>query len=107
MVGVKSEVWRLVRQDEPVGEVVVDSADFPWLYGRFVPGPGFAAVEPWFTEAAALVEADEWERFEECYDRIASTLTLVGPKGPAAEFLLHIEGDQARFRWSDEPFDEA
>ncbi|MDK0524423.1 hypothetical protein [Streptomyces sp. ML-6] len=27
------------------------------------------------------------------------------PGGPVAEFLLHIEGDRAWFRWNDEPFE--
>ncbi len=33
-------------------------------------------------------------------------MTLTSPDGPVPEFLLHIEGEQAWFRWSDEPFDE-
>lgn len=31
-------------------------------------------------------------------------MTLVSPDGPVAGFLLHIQGDRADFRWSDEPF---
>lgn len=35
------------------------------------------------------------------------TLVLTGPEGKAvAEFLLHIQGDRAWFRWSDTPFSE-
>ncbi|MDF5756303.1 hypothetical protein [Spongiactinospora sp. TRM90649] len=40
--------------------------------------------------------------------QITDALTLVREDGtPVAEFLLHIEGDDPWFRWSDEPFDDA
>ncbi|MGA5820169.1 hypothetical protein ACPC54_20160 [Kitasatospora sp. NPDC094028] len=97
--------WRLLRGEELLGEIVVEESDFAWTDGRFLPRPGFAEVKPWFDESAALVDAEEYEAFELAYDRIDGALTLVGPAGPAAEFLLHIRGDRARFRWSDEPFD--
>ncbi|MFB7668555.1 hypothetical protein ACFC1R_32320 [Kitasatospora sp. NPDC056138] len=106
-MGVEGRVWRLVRADEVVGEIVVEEADFPWLSGRFTPGPAFAEVEPWFDESLALLEAEDYERFEDSYDRIAEVLSLVAPSGPVAEFLLHIEDGRARFRWSDEPFDNS
>ncbi|MFF4582805.1 hypothetical protein ACFY15_31165 [Streptomyces sp. NPDC001373] len=57
-------------------------------------------------ESLALVEAEEYERFDDAYDRIADTLSLVAPSGPVAEFLLHISDDRAWFRWSDEPFED-
>ncbi|MEV6213002.1 hypothetical protein [Kitasatospora sp. NPDC051914] len=98
-------VWRLTRQTELVGEVDIDEGDFPWLGGVFRPGPAWAAVAPWFAETLALLEEEECERFDEAYDRIAENLTFSSPDGPVAEFLLHIEGDRAWFRWSDEPFD--
>ncbi|MEW1914820.1 hypothetical protein AB0442_41755 [Kitasatospora sp. NPDC085895] len=101
------EVWRLTRGAELVGEIEIGEADFPWLAGTFRPGPGYPAVAPWFAETLALLEAEEHEeRFDEAYDRIAEALTLSSPEGPVAEFLLHIDGDQVWFRWSDEPFDE-
>ncbi|MFI1359655.1 hypothetical protein ACH4TV_39675 [Streptomyces sp. NPDC020898] len=104
-VGFEGEVWRLERDDALVGEIVIEDADFPWLSGRFVPEPAFVEVEPWFAESLALVEAEEYERFEDAYDRIAHGLNLVSPEGPVAEFLLHIRDGHAWFRWSDEPFE--
>ena len=47
-------VWRLQRQDELIGEIVVDGGAFPWLEGRFLPGPGFAEVKPLFDQELAL-----------------------------------------------------
>ncbi|MGW2377467.1 MULTISPECIES: hypothetical protein [Kitasatospora] len=100
--------WQLLRGGELLGEIVVDDGHFPWLDGRFVPEAGFVEVKPWFDESAALVDAENFQAFERAYDRIDGTLTLVSPHGPVAEFLLHIRGDRASFRWSDEPFsDEA
>ncbi|MGQ4389913.1 hypothetical protein [Streptomyces sp. SAS_270] len=105
-MGFEGEVWRLMRQEDLLGEIVIDEADFPWLNGRFVPTPTFEEVKPWFDESLALLEAEEYERFDDSYDRIADTLSLVAPSGPVAEFLLHISDARAWFRWSDEPFDD-
>ncbi|WP_405019949.1 hypothetical protein OHV05_26940 [Kitasatospora sp. NBC_00070] len=80
-VGFEGEVWRLVRQEELVGEIVIDEADFPWLHGRFAPGPAFVGVKPWFDESLALLDAEEYERFEDSYDQIARSLSLAGPSG--------------------------
>lgn len=103
----EGQVWRLERDTELLGEIVIAEADFPWLSGRFTPQPAFAGVKPWFDEALALVAAEEHERFDAAYDRIARSLSLVAPSGPVAEFLLHIEDGRAWFRWSDEPFDRS
>lgn len=106
-MGFEGEVWRLMRQEELLGEIVIDEADFPWLNGRFVPTPTFTEVKPWFDSSLALLEAEEHERFDDSYHQIADTLSLVAPSGPVAEFLLHIGEDRAWFRWSAEPFDDA
>lgn len=107
MSPVSGEVWRLVRGGELLGEIVIESADFPWLSGRFVPRAAFAEVKPLFDEELALAESDAdddgWERI---YHRITGSLSLLSPHGPVPEFLLHIQGDRAWFRWSDEPFDD-
>ncbi|MFE1271229.1 hypothetical protein [Streptomyces sp. NPDC058758] len=105
-MGFEGEVWRLMRQEELLGEIVIDEVDFPWLNGRFVPTPTFGEVKPWFDESLALLEAEEYERFDDFHDRIADALSLVAPSGPVAQFLLHISDGRAWFRWSDEPFDD-
>ncbi|WP_371494175.1 hypothetical protein OG871_03615 [Kitasatospora sp. NBC_00374] len=109
-MGYQDERWQLVRrrgpEPEPLGEIVIEEADFPWLHGRFVPGPAFPVVEPLFIRSAALAEAEDWEAFDQVYEEIRRAVSLRSPSGPVAEFLLHIEGDRAWFRWSDEPFDD-
>jgi hypothetical protein len=107
-VGFDGAVWHIRSGDEPVGEIAIDEADFPWLSGRFTPGPGYASVRDLFARELALVERidEDVEEWEAAYDEIRRRVSLCSPDGPVAEFLLHIEGDRAWFRWSEEPFEE-
>ncbi|AKJ15176.1 hypothetical protein ABB07_35490 [Streptomyces incarnatus] len=110
-MGFVGEVWRVCAGQEAVGDILVDEADFPWLSGAFTAGPGFAAVRDLFAGELALLErADDdeqgWEEWERAYDDIARRVSLSSPDGPVPAFLLHIEGDRAWFRWSDEPVEE-
>lgn len=108
-MGFVGEVWQVRTGEESVGEILIDDADFPWLSGKFTAGPAFGDVEELFARELALTKADDdghWARWEEAYDEISRQVTLTSPDGPVPEFLLHIEGERAWFRWSDEPFDE-
>ena len=117
-MGFDGEVWHLHGGDGPIGDITIDEADFPWLSGHFTPGPGFAAVQELFARELTLLgrgheEDEEHEEHEECmeaweaaYDEIRRRVFLSSPDGPVPEFLLHIEGERAWFRWSDEPFEE-
>ncbi|MFE9611570.1 hypothetical protein [Streptomyces sp. NPDC006012] len=106
-MGFDGEVWYVRSGDESIGEILIDDADFPWLSGRFDPGPAFARVRELFARELALADADDaghWEQWESVQREIRRQVTLVSPDGPVPEFLLHIAGDRAWFRWSDEPF---
>jgi hypothetical protein len=106
-VGFDGEVWQVRGDDGTVGEILIDDADFPWLSGRFTAGPAFGAVQELFARELALAERDDeehWEQWETAYDEIRRRVSLSSPDGPVPEFLLHIAGDRAWFRWSDEPF---
>ncbi|MEV6945120.1 hypothetical protein AB0N07_24565 [Streptomyces sp. NPDC051172] len=109
-MGFEGEVWQVRTGAEQVGEILIDDADFPWLSGRFTAGPAFAAVRDLFARELALIERDDeehWQEWEAAYDEITRRVSLSSPDGPVPEFLLHIEGDRAWFRWSDEPFEHA
>lgn len=96
-------MWRVMRQDTLLGTITVEEADFPRLGGSFLPEPAFTQVKPWFDEVLAVMEAEAFdERLDAAHERIARALTLVPPSGPVAGFLLHIDGDTARFRRNDE-----
>ena len=48
---------------------------------------------------------EEPEQWEAAYRRVREMVCLLTPDGrPVPEFLLHIEGENAWWRWSDEPF---
>ncbi|MBZ6105561.1 hypothetical protein ACF1HU_20480 [Streptomyces olivaceus] len=88
------------------GEIRIDDADFPWLSGRFEAGPAYGDVRDLFARELALAERDDaghWEEWEAVYGEIERRVRLVSPDGPVAGFLLHIRGDRAWFRWSEEP----
>jgi len=108
-VGFDGQVWHVRGGDDPVGEILIDEADFPWLSGHFTAGPGYDAVRDLFARELALAERDDdghWEEWERVHDEIRRRVSLVSPDGPVPEFLLHIEEDRAWFRWSDKPFDD-
>ncbi|MFG3072139.1 hypothetical protein [[Kitasatospora] papulosa] len=102
MTGPDSE-WQLLHGGTLVGTITVDEAGMPWQCGRFFPEPAFSQFRPWFDELNAILEAEEFERFDDAYDRIESALVLVSPTGPVGNFLLHIDQDRASFRWDAEP----
>ncbi len=96
-MGFGGAVWHVSGGGEAVGEILIDEADFPWLAGRFTPGPGYEAVRDLFARELALLERDqeaEVEAWEAAYDGIRSRVSLSSPDGPVAEFLLHIEGTE-------------
>ena len=98
------ELWRLYRGAELLAEIVVDGVDMPWFQGRVVPRPAFEELRPVFARELALLEAidEDYDAWEQAYAPI-DELTLAAPTGPVADFLLHIDGDRASFRWSAEP----
>ncbi|WP_121746205.1 hypothetical protein [Streptomyces sp. E2N166] len=116
-MGFEGEIWHVRGAPDTgeqgvaaeVGEILIDDADFPWLSGRFRAGPAFVTVQDLFARELALAERDDeghWAQWEAVYAEIERRVRLVSPDGPVAEFLLHIQGERAWFRWSDEPFEQ-
>ena len=102
------DVWRLHHAGAVVADLVVTGTDQPWLEARCEPREGFDAVRQLFADDVAVLEAEEPDvaALEAAQDRIQAATTLTYPDGrPVPEFLLHIDGDTAWWRWSDEPFD--
>lgn len=112
MGGFDGQRWELREGEQLIGSITITDQDFPWLHGTFVPEPGFERWKPVFEAEEALMQnlliedsEEGWERWERLYEPITTALTLVAPSGPVADFLLHVEGAAAWFRWSDEPID--
>ena len=110
MSGIPGEVWRLRRRDDgrALADLVVTEGDFPWLYARVEAAEALGELRPLFAEEVRLLErieddADAWER---AYEAVAAAVVLRSPAGvDVPEFLIHVDGLEAWWRWSDEPFD--
>jgi hypothetical protein len=73
------------------------------------PREGIEDVLPLFAEELLRLEGidDDTESWEQAYNAIRIVVTLRDPEGnEVPEFLLHIDADEAWWRWSDEPFEE-
>jgi hypothetical protein len=107
---VREDVWQLHHGDVVVADLHVTDGDLPWLNARVVRREGFEAVAGLFEEELRLleeidVEAEAWTA---AYGAIRAQTRLTDPRGAdVREYLLHISGEDAWWRWSDEPFDEA
>jgi hypothetical protein len=105
-------VWRLYRGAQSVAELVVVEADWPWMSAKVETAPGFAEVRELFEadlRAAERVEDDDSDEALAAADtaqqRIRDAVRLTYPDGAdVPEFMLHVDGDQAWWRWSDTPF---
>jgi hypothetical protein len=105
------ETWTLRRKREVLGTIEIRGGDFPWLSGQWVATAGFDDVRALFQRELELVEGpeldgkvDEWE--DAYRDIWRQGVRVYRPEGTAVpEFLLHISGDEAWFRWSDEAFE--
>lgn len=103
------ETWTLYRGDEIVADLVVTGGDFPWLNARVEPRDGFDELRPLFAEELRLLDHvdDDADSYAAAYEAVRRTVTLRRPDGcDAPEFLLHIDGTKAWWRWSDEAFDD-
>jgi hypothetical protein len=101
----------LRRRDDgrKLADLVVVDGDFPWLNARVDPLEGLEDVLPLFAEELLRLEHidDDAESWEQAYDAVRATVTLFYPGGSQVpEFLLHIDGGVAWWRWNDEPVDE-
>ncbi|MEV4560357.1 hypothetical protein AB0K51_25635 [Kitasatospora sp. NPDC049285] len=93
------DVWQVLSGGEVVGEIAVDEGDWPWLSGHFTSKPGFDALRPLFERELALAEAEDWDAWEPVVEEISRNVQLASPKGPVTEFLLHVDGESAWFRY--------
>jgi hypothetical protein len=103
------QVWRLMQGEELLAELIVTGGDFPWLNARIRAMPGFEAVRRLFEEelrALAHID-DDVGTWQAAYDRIRKAVSLYPDGRPVPEFLLHVDGEEAWWRWSDESLTQA
>ncbi|GAB7051329.1 hypothetical protein [Catenuloplanes indicus] len=104
-------VWSLHRRrgGELLASLVVTGGDFPWLHARVEPAGGLEDVRPLFVDELRLLERvdEDVEAWERAYDAVRNVVVLRYPDGrDVPEFLLHVDGDEAWWRWSDQAFDD-
>jgi len=101
-------VWTLYRGQERLADLTVVEADFPWVTARVTAHPGLVELLPLFAAELRLTDADDYDdnAWEVVYRQLRDAVQLRYPDGnEVPEFLLHLDGETAWWRWSDEPFD--
>ncbi|MFN3648885.1 MAG: hypothetical protein ACK47B_04815 [Armatimonadota bacterium] len=96
------ERWELRRGEEALGVISLTSLDQPWLNGEFIPTASFEQVGLIFEEELRLLNEDQLEEWEKCYDRIDAlglSLHSLSSGRVVREFVLHIDGKDACFRY--------
>ena len=93
--------YRVYRGTVLLGTLTRTGTDMPWFEGTFRAAPGFKAVRPMFDRERELLDADRMDEWQEAYDELAEGLRLEPLDGrePITEFLLHIDGQQAWWRY--------
>lgn len=99
--------WTLRQGSTVLASIEVTAHDQPWHRGRLLPCDGFTSVAALFERELKLLEADDdWSGWEAAYEEIYTLgVQLHLPDGSAVgDFLLHTDGTEVWFRWSDQPF---
>jgi hypothetical protein len=94
--------WTLMRGSTELARLELQGTDMPWFLCSFHAGPAYADVEPLFVEQERLLETEDWDGAEHLWERMHSQMTLLPndkSERPISEFLLRIEGDEARLRY--------
>jgi hypothetical protein len=94
--------WTLVRGSTELARLELRDTDTPWFLCSFHARPAFADVEPLFSEQERLLEAEDWDGAERLWADMHSQMTLLpddASETPISEFLLRIEGAEARLRY--------
>jgi hypothetical protein len=94
--------FHLYRGEQLLGTLTYASSDMPWEHGTFEPTPAFEEFRPLFDRELALLNADRMDEWEEAWSEIEE-LGLHLKRGPASkaidEFLLHVDGSNAWWRY--------
>ncbi len=103
--------WTVTSLGAVAGVIKVREIDQQWVIVSWASTDAYAPLAELFDRQFRLTRADVWDQagvaeFEDVNAAIRSEAQLHYPDGRSVpEFLLHIEGAEARFRWSDEPDD--
>jgi hypothetical protein len=94
--------YRLYRGDELLGTITHTDDDFPWHNGTFDPTPEFEELRPLFEQELALLNSGKMDEWEMAWGAITAHGLRLVSRSPGADiddFLLHIDGEQAWWRY--------
>ncbi|MFF7199907.1 MULTISPECIES: hypothetical protein [unclassified Streptomyces] len=96
-------MWSLMQGDTHIGTLVLDHIDQPWFHCRFTSTTGWEPIQPTVSAWTRAVEQDRSDDREtaaalEAVDALRLVLVPVGGSETIHDFLIHVEGDHARFR---------
>ncbi|MFF0064212.1 hypothetical protein ACFYRC_22175 [Streptomyces sp. NPDC005279] len=94
-----------MRGETHLGTLTLDYIDQPWFYCHFDATPEWEAVRPtldaWTEATLARNDPDELRiaRAWQAVDALKLTLVPIHGGERVDEFLIHVEDDEARFRY--------
>jgi hypothetical protein len=94
--------FRLYRGSELIGTLTRTDDDMPWHNGTFKPAAGFRVVRPFFDRERELLDADRMDEWQTAWDEIEALGLRLEPVAGGAditEFVLHIDGSKAWWRY--------
>jgi hypothetical protein len=92
----------LKRDKELLGVLHCYDLDMPWFKCRFEAAAGFSEVKQLFDEELEFLNTDEMDQWQIAYERInALSLKLINVQTneEIIEFVLHVQGTEACFRY--------
>jgi hypothetical protein len=94
--------YRVVRGGRLLGTIKNTGFDMPWFEGVFEPTAAFGEVQALFDQERQLLDADRIAEWGAVWGEIMGPGMRLEPldgSEPIAEFLLHIDGQKARWRY--------
>ncbi|MGV9564315.1 hypothetical protein [Streptomyces sp. NPDC003480] len=96
--------WRLMQGQSHLGTLTLDHIDQPWFHCCFTATAAWEPLRPTVAAWTQAVESNDSNELEiaktlEDVDALGLLLVSVAGSQQIDDFLIHVEGDAARFRY--------
>ena len=94
--------FQLYRGETLLGVLTPTESDQPWWLGSFAPTIAFEEVRPLFLQELKLLNADqmgEWELLQTQIQTLELKLVPSDGSDSVSDFLLHIDAENAWWRY--------
>jgi hypothetical protein len=95
-------MWHLMQGEALLGILTLSYTDQPFYFCTFEPTASYQIAKPFFERELAFLNADDMESWESAYDaidKLGLCLKDIEENVVITEFILHIEADEAWFRY--------